>query len=373
MNGSNHDYRYQFNNIEKIDDFGLGVNMAVFRTLDPSLGRWWSVDPKAEAYSGMSPYCAMGNSPLVFNDPKGDALPALAMAAIGGGIINTMIQGLQGNINSLGDLGEAFLVGGIAGGLGFGIGSGVSSAIAGGSFGAGFMGTSSISNLGFFAGAISAGAGGFAGGFTSGFGNTLANDGNISSAFNQGLKSGAIGGLSAGVANGIASGIEASKMDLNFWTGTGTFNLADGVGAHNIPISWGNITGKYVGTFEGVPIYESPSLGRGMYSGGITLPGRGIVVGTDVFSKKQDLWLLKHEFGHILQAKEIGVLNFYTFVGPTSLGSATRSGSWGLPHREWWTETWANYLSYNYFGKPNNWPRLRFPIKNHDFWSVFRW
>ena len=39
---------YQYNGIDYLDDFGLNVNMATFRTQDPSLGKWWSVDPASE-------------------------------------------------------------------------------------------------------------------------------------------------------------------------------------------------------------------------------------------------------------------------------------------------------------------------------------
>ena len=63
---------YQYNGIDYLDDFGLNVNMATFRTLDPAMGRWWSVDPKAEVQPTMSPYCAMNASPLMYSDKKGD-------------------------------------------------------------------------------------------------------------------------------------------------------------------------------------------------------------------------------------------------------------------------------------------------------------
>ena len=63
---------YQYNGIDYVDDFGLNVNMATFRTLDPATGRWWSVDPAAEVQPTMSPYCAMNASPLMYSDKKGD-------------------------------------------------------------------------------------------------------------------------------------------------------------------------------------------------------------------------------------------------------------------------------------------------------------
>jgi len=85
-------FRYTFNSIEEIDDFGLNVNRATFRTLDPELGRWWSVDPQATTLMSMNPYNSMANSPLVHNDPNGDVLPAVAVAAIAGGVIGGAIN-----------------------------------------------------------------------------------------------------------------------------------------------------------------------------------------------------------------------------------------------------------------------------------------
>jgi len=36
---------YQYNGIELVEDFGLQVNHAQYRTLNPQTGAWWQIDP----------------------------------------------------------------------------------------------------------------------------------------------------------------------------------------------------------------------------------------------------------------------------------------------------------------------------------------
>ena len=47
-------YAYKFNGIERVEAFQS--DFAFYRGLDPVLGRWYQVDPKAEAVMDMSPY-----------------------------------------------------------------------------------------------------------------------------------------------------------------------------------------------------------------------------------------------------------------------------------------------------------------------------
>src|SRR5690554_4261077 len=67
-------YRYGFQGQEMVDEVkGQGNSYTThFRLLDPRVGRWLSIDPKANAQE--SPYSSMGNNPILFNDPLGDTI-----------------------------------------------------------------------------------------------------------------------------------------------------------------------------------------------------------------------------------------------------------------------------------------------------------
>jgi RHS repeat-associated protein len=108
--------KYRYNGIEQTSNLGLGVYNAFYRTLDPSLGRWWQVDPEAELHYGQTPYNAMLNNPILFDDPNGDT-PLHLGAAIVGGLINLGSQALKGNVTSWGEGLGYFGVGAAAGAL----------------------------------------------------------------------------------------------------------------------------------------------------------------------------------------------------------------------------------------------------------------
>jgi RHS repeat-associated protein len=70
-------YRYGFNGKEKQDELhGNSGDAYDFgaRIYDARLGRWLSVDPEFKRYPFLTPYCGLGNAPIVFIDPGGDIL-----------------------------------------------------------------------------------------------------------------------------------------------------------------------------------------------------------------------------------------------------------------------------------------------------------
>lgn len=247
-------------------------------------------------------------------------------------------------------------------------------AMAGGSFGAGFMGTAvGVSSTGFIAGAATGAAAGFTGGFVTNSGNAWMSGANLGQGLWAGIKGGGIGTLAGSVLSGTIGGINALTKRTNFWTGKASFDLSNGYSACGTAVGDKTVTGKYVGKFQGINLYESSMLPEGSAA---TLPGRGIILSTGQYSLNSTLRytteLLQHEFGHILQAREVGFQAFYKLIAPESFASATLNGVGGWSHSTFWTETWANYLSNNYFGVNSLLNNPAWPAQNISWYNLLR-
>ncbi len=185
------EYKYKFNGIERTESLGLNIDLALYRGLDPVLGKWYQVDPKAEkAGYNMSPYCAMGNSPVCLSDPEGDIafVPILIGMAIGAAI-HTSVH-LATNNFTFNNWNWGSFAGSVASGA---VGGGVSSAITSAGIG------------GFAGGAISGGSSGFTHSLTSGLINGNFDAGSL-------IKSTLIGAGLGGTFHGIGSSINGRSF-----------------------------------------------------------------------------------------------------------------------------------------------------------------
>jgi len=68
--GENYRYGYQGSEADNEIKGHKNSYTTYFRQLDPQIGKWLSVDPKATAWE--SPYASMGNNPILNNDIYGD-------------------------------------------------------------------------------------------------------------------------------------------------------------------------------------------------------------------------------------------------------------------------------------------------------------
>ena len=368
------DLRFGYCGHEMLPEFRL-IDMGG-RVYDPVLGRFLSCDnyvqePDNSQNFNRYSYCL--NNPLRYTDPSGEFWN-LVVGGIIGGVFNWVTHGCEFNASGLGYFG----VGALAGVVGTGLSSGISASMAGGSFWSGAIGATNASATGFLAGAASGACSGFAGGFITSAGNSWVEGRSFWAGLGNGLTDGGIGALTGGITGGIAGGLDARSKGCSFWDGTATFSTE---GAYyckdcypNYKVGEKTISGKYVGTFEDIPVFESKNCGSLIKPGtdgkihykGVTVPERGIIVGEGVFTsgKKAGTAMMQHEFGHILQYRIYGAGAYWHVIAPESFINAACTST----HDKFWTETYANYLSKNYFG--NAWIGGNdYPIKNISFFN----
>jgi len=60
---------------------------------------------------------------------------------------------------------------------------------------------------------------------------------------------------------------------------------------------------------------------------------------------------------------EFGPLAYYRAIAPESFASAAMHEKWGWNHDTFWTETWTNYLSSQYFSDIE-WNYCKYPVQD---------
>jgi RHS repeat-associated protein len=101
-NGAAGNNKYQYNEKEWNDDFGLGLNDYGARFYDPATARWTAVDPLAEMYLNLALYNYVANNPIKYTDPNGMCIGPCRPAAISDDtrflpIFNQLISSLRGD------------------------------------------------------------------------------------------------------------------------------------------------------------------------------------------------------------------------------------------------------------------------------------
>ncbi len=187
---------------------------------DPIIGRFLSPDPYVQMpdfSQNFNRYSYCLNNPLIYTDPSGEFFwAALAIGAI----LNTSMQAMSGNINSVGDFFLSAGIGSLAGAAAaFGGGAAMSMMNGFGLHGTFVFGMAGASGTGFLGGMAVGAASGFAGGFFGGAGNAWANGAGFGKGMVEGLKASGISGITGGLMGGLIEGIDAYRNGRDFWGG----------------------------------------------------------------------------------------------------------------------------------------------------------
>jgi len=143
----------------------------------------------------------------MYSDPSGEVIVAMIIGAF----INIAVQGISGNINSLGD----FLLAGAIGALSGLAGAGLANL----AVGASFFSTATINAVGFSMGVTVGAATGLGAGFVGGAGNAWMNGASFGEGLAMGIKAGIMGAFTGAAVGGVMGGVKAHKQGFDFWSG----------------------------------------------------------------------------------------------------------------------------------------------------------
>jgi len=319
---------YKYNGIEKEEHHGLNINIAAYRVLDPAVGQWCSVDPKAEALYGLSPYNSMGNNPISYSDPEGDLffVPILVGAAIGAGVSGATtiaVNAINGN-NLFQGIGKAMAFGAVGGAIGAGVGAAFSGTAFGQSTGFGILNNVASNaatsaafgqdiTLGSLAGGV---AGGIVGGQLPGF--TGVKGGAFANAFAEIGHKSLTGAITGAVGGGVAAAVDRRDIGEGILNGAkyGAIGGGTQAGLNILTMGTAYKPERSYGFFDGEPkpVYRTGTFISGFFAGegsGITL-GRNLL--THQYKNKSgyaNQHLRAHETAHFIQQRIHGFGKFY--------------------------------------------------------------
>ena len=374
-----------FTGHEHLDAFGI-INMNG-RVYDPLMAQFFSPDPRLQApgdWWNYNRYAYAHNNPFKYTDPDGEYAWLIISAAFAIG--RAIMDGVKYENASYGNnfwtgFGKSFAISAASSLLTYGVGSMFGHAL--GDFGAELARAGMHGLVGGGLNAVQGGS--FKQGFGVGFVSSLAGSGMMAAGMSPGLLPFATGTVGAGTAWALGGNL-ISGFSQGYSIGALNHTVPDDpTHMHGKDIEEVTVTAyiprlSFVGTFQGVNVYESLRLGsyykRGEFYYGVTLPPAGIFVGIGVF--KNDLDMMMHEFGHILQYRKHGAYSYYTVFAPKSFASASINPQ---GHNNYWVETYANYLSYNYFysketfefgWKDFYWNHNQNPVQKPNWWDIFK-
>jgi RHS repeat-associated protein len=82
--------KYLFNGIERVEELEINIDMAVFRSYDPAIGRWWQVDPIDKFNESL--YVGFSNNPTTLSDYLGaDTLRQIGPDTYDGGNVVDLV------------------------------------------------------------------------------------------------------------------------------------------------------------------------------------------------------------------------------------------------------------------------------------------